>query len=187
MHVVVQPRFVDFFTFGFDFHECAFQRDNSDMTALTLTTSEIRDLRAQAHHLDPVVAVGSDGLTPAVLREIDSALNAHGLIKVRAHADDREQRQAWLSQIADAHGAAVVQHIGKLLVFWRPIPEKEKTVDEDRRPGPKVVKMVRNSSRGGQRPEVRHVKVLGNQRLTASGKVKRSKPKQKSVKKRSLG
>ena len=154
------------------------------MTALPLSTAQCRELRAQAHHLNPVVAIGSDGLTPAVMREVNAALNAHGLIKVRAHVDDRESRSQMHLQLANELGAGLVQHIGKLLVLWRPIPEKVKVDDPLKKPGPKLVKLVQNSSRGGQRPEVRKVKLLGNQRLTASGKVKRAKTRQTSVKKK---
>jgi putative YhbY family RNA-binding protein len=127
--------------------------------------------------------IGNDGLTPAVVRETDAALKAHGLIKVRVLGDDREQREAIFQQLADQLGAAPIQHIGKLLVLWRPKPQKEKAEDEDRKPGPREFKVVKNSSRGGQRPEVKRVRVLGNQRLTSGGMVKKSKPKQKSVKK----
>ena len=63
------------------------------------------------------------------------------------------------------------------------MPEKPKAEDEDRKPGPREFKVVKNSSRGGQRPEVKRVRVLGNQRLTTGGMVKKAKPKQKSVKK----
>lgn len=127
--------------------------------------------------------IGNDGLTPAVVKETDAALNAHGLIKVRVLGDDRAQRDAMYLQLADQLGAAPIQHIGKLLVLWRPKPEKERAVDEDRRPGPKEVKVLKYSKRGGQRPEVKTLRVLGNQRLSAGGQVKRAKPKQKSIKK----
>lgn len=157
------------------------------MSALPLTTAECREFRAQAHHLQPVVAIGSDGLTPAVVREVHAALSAHGLIKVRAHVDDREARTAMLHQLADELSAGIVQHIGKLLVLWRPLPVKDKAVDPLKKPGPKTVKVVQNSSRGGQRPEVKRIKVLGNQRLTASGKIKRAKNRTTSVKKKGLG
>jgi hypothetical protein len=60
-------------------------------------------------------------------------------------------------------------------------------VDEDRMPGPRDFKVLKHSSRGGQRPEVKTLRVLGNQRLTPGGQVKRAKPKQKSVKKGRLG
>lgn len=89
------------------------------------------------------------------------------------------------SSLADELNAAPIQHIGKLLVLWRPMPEREKTISEDRMPGPKDVKVLKFSKRGGQRPEVKTLRVLGNQRLTTGGQVKRAKPKQISVKKQS--
>ena len=157
------------------------------MTAIALTPAQRKEHRALAHHLEPVVMIGGDGLSESVLREIDAALNAHGLIKVRVHGDDRQAREVAFQQVADQLNAAPIQHIGKLLVFWRPQPEKERVVDEDRKPGPKEVKVLKYSKRGGQRPEVRVLRVLGNQRLTSGGKIKRIKPKQTSVKKRSQG
>jgi hypothetical protein len=120
-----------------------------------------------------------------VQKEVDAALNAHGLIKVRVFSDDRTQRDTIFQQLADELHAAPIQHIGKLLVLWRPKPIKTQTADEDRMPGPKDVKVLKYSKRGGQRPEVKTLRVLGNQRLTAGGKVKRAKPKQISEKKRS--
>lgn len=154
------------------------------MTAIQLSIAERKAHRAEAHHLDPVVMIGNEGLTPAVRKEADLALNAHGLIKVRVLGDDREAREAVYQQLADELNAAPIQHIGKLLVFWRPKPVKVKAEDEERKPGPREFKVVKNSSRGGQRPEVKRVRVLGNQRLTSGGIVKKSKPKQRSVKKR---
>ena len=157
------------------------------MPAIQLTIAERKAHRAEAHHLDPVVMIGNDGLTPAVVKETDAALNAHGLIKVRVLGDDRAQRDAVYQQLADQLNAAPIQHIGKLLVLWRPKPKKDKAIDEDRMPGPRDFKVLKYSKRGGQRPEVRTLRVLGNQRLSAGGQVKRAKPKQKSVKKGRLG
>jgi putative YhbY family RNA-binding protein len=157
------------------------------MPLIQLTPAQRKVHRASAHHLDPVVMVGSDGLTPAVQHEADAALNAHGLIKIRVFSDDRSAREAMLLTLADALNAAPIQHIGKLLVLWRPMPEREKPLDEDRKPGPKDVKVVKYNPRGGSRPEVKVVRVLGNQRLTPGGQVKRAKPRTVSVKKRSQG
>ena len=153
------------------------------MPAIQLSVAERKAHRAEAHHLDPVVMIGNEGLTAAVRKETDAALNAHGLNKVRVLGDDREAREAIFQQLCDQLNAAPIQHIGKLLVLWRPMPKKTKAEDEDRKPGPREFKVVKNSSRGGQRPEVKRVRVLGNQRLTSGGMVKKSKPKQKSVKK----
>ncbi|RYF01535.1 MAG: YhbY family RNA-binding protein [Comamonadaceae bacterium] len=154
------------------------------MPQIQLTPAERREHRANAHHLDPVVLVGGDGLTAAVQKEINAALNAHGLIKVRVFGDDRAARELMYQQLAAELNAAPIQHIGKLLVLWRPVPPKEKAFDEDRMPGPRDVKILKFSKRGGQRPEVKQLRVLGNQRLTATGQIKRAKPKQKSIKKR---
>ncbi|MBG9386731.1 YhbY family RNA-binding protein [Caenimonas aquaedulcis] len=154
------------------------------MPAIQLTIAERKAHRADAHHLDPVVMIGNDGLTPAVKKEADAALNAHGLIKIRVQGDDRAAREAVYLELADSLNAAPIQHIGKLLVLWRPKPEKVKPVDEDRKAAPKDFKVLKYSSRGGQRPEVKTLRVLGNQRLTPGGQVKRAKPpKQKSIKK----
>ena len=156
------------------------------MPQIQLTVQQRKEHRAEAHHLDPVVMIGNDGLTPAVRKEIDAALNAHGLIKVRVLGDDRAQREAMYQSLAEDLGAAPIQHIGKLLVLWRPKPPKAKAAaaDEDRMPGPREFKVLKYSTRGGQRPEVKTLRVLGNQRLTPGGQVRRAKaPKQKSIKK----
>lgn len=89
-----------------------------------VTPTERRELRAKAHHLHPVVFVGHHGLTAAVLREIDVNLLAHELIKIRVFNEDREKRGEMLKRICEALDAASVQHIGRLLVLWRPAPEK---------------------------------------------------------------
>jgi RNA-binding protein len=154
------------------------------MPQIELSPTERRQHRADAHHLHPVVMIGNDGLTAAVRKEVDAALNAHGLIKIRVHSDDRDLRQALYLQLADETGSAPIQHIGKLLILWRPKPAKERVVDEDRKPGPRHVKVIKNSDRGGQRPQVQTLRVLGNQRLTPGGMVKRAKPRQISVKRR---
>jgi RNA-binding protein len=148
------------------------------MSALLLSPAQRKEYRAAAHHLDPVVLVGGDGLTPAVIKEIELALTAHGLIKVRVFSDDRDQRTAMLEQLAETLSAAAIQHIGKLLVLWRPKPEKAAApVREDRMPGPRTIKLVTSSGRGNSRPQVKKVQVLGNQRVTAGGQIKRARPR----------
>ena len=154
------------------------------MPALQLTPAERKEKRGEAHHLDPVVLIGAEGLTSAVLKEADAALKAHGLIKVRVFSDSREDREAALAQLADQLGAAPVQHIGKLLVLWRPLPPKERVEREDRSPGPRTVKILKFSKSANHRPQVKKVKVFGNQRVTAGGSIKRAKPRTTSVKKK---
>ena len=153
------------------------------MPAIQLTPAERKDKRADAHHLDPVVMIGGDGLTPAVVKEIDAALNAHGLIKVRVFSDERETRNAFFASLTQQLSAAAIQHIGKLLVLWRPVPPKEKVEREDRKPGPRVVKLLKFSKSGNHRPQVKKITVLGNQRIAAGGELKRAKKRITSVKK----
>lgn len=154
------------------------------MPALTLTPAQRKEKRGEAHHLDPVVLVGAEGLTAAVVKEADAALKAHGLIKVRVFSDDRAAREEALASLSDQLNAAPVQHIGKLLVLWRPIPAKEKVEREDRMAGPRVVKIVKFARSSTHRPQVKKIKVFGNQRVTAGGSIKRAKARTTSVKKK---
>lgn len=153
------------------------------MPSIQLTPAQRKEHRAAAHHLAPVVLIGGDGLTPAVLKETDAALNAHGLIKVRVFSDERTTREALLGRLSDELGAAPIQHIGKLLVLWRPIPEKAPVEREDRMRGPKIVKILKFSKSGNHRPQIKKVSVKGNERVTAGGMVKRARKRPTSVKK----
>ena len=154
------------------------------MTAIQLSPAQRKEHRSEAHHLDPVVMIGGDGLTPGVEKEVNAALNAHGLIKVRVLSDDRPAREAMLAELAEKLSAAPIQHIGKLLVLWRPIPPKESVAREDRQPGPRTVKLVSFSKSGNHRATVKKVKVFGNERVTAGGSIKRVKKRVTSVKKK---
>jgi RNA-binding protein len=118
-----------------------------------------------------------------VVKEVDLALSVHGLIKVRVSSGERTGREAIFSLLANELSAAPIQHIGKLLVLWRePVP-KEKAVRDDRMPGPKTVKILKFSKSGNHRPQVKKIKVLGNQRVAAGGEIKRAKKRLASVKK----
>ena len=156
------------------------------MPAISLTSHQRKEKRSEAHHLDPVVLIGGDGLTPAVIRETDAALNAHGLIKVRVFSDERASRELMLTTLSDELSAAPIQHIGKLLVLWRPVPPKEKVEREDRKPGPKVVKLLKFSKSGNHRPQVKKIRVLGNERLAAGGEIKRARKRVVSVKRKAV-
>ncbi len=95
------------------------------MSELVLARDKKIELRSQAHHVTFSVLVGASGLTEAVIKEVDRALAAHGLIKVHVAGDDREERAAFYSELADALNAARIQAIGKTLVLYRPVEEKE--------------------------------------------------------------
>jgi RNA-binding protein len=175
-------------TFTGDFlGRLACDTDNKGMTAIQLTPAQRKEHRSEAHHLDPVVMIGNDGLTPSVQKEVDQALKAHGLIKVRVFSDDRSHREAIFATLSHDLGAAPIQHIGKLLVLWRPMPPKEKVKDEDRQPGPRVVKVVSFSKSGNHRATVKKVKVFGNERVTAGGQIKRVKKRLISAKRKAQG
>ena len=156
------------------------------MPAIQLSPAQRKEHRAAAHHLDPVVAIGHDGLTDAVRKETDAALNAHGLIKVRVFADDREAREAVFQALADTLSAAPIQHIGKLLVLWRPVPPKERAERDDGGRGSRVVKILKFSKSGNHRPQVKKLTVHGNQRVTAGGMIKRAKKRVTSAKKNAV-
>lgn len=89
---------------------------------IELTPIQRRALRAAAHHLNPVASLGQQGLTEAVIKEIDHALSAHELIKVKLHGIERESRDAILTEICTQLNCAPVQHIGNMFVLWREKP-----------------------------------------------------------------
>lgn len=152
---------------------------------LKLTPAQRSDLRSQAHGLDPVVMIGDSGLTPAVMKEIDASLNAHGLIKIRVLGDDRDARVAHYETICTDLGAAPVQHIGKLLVVYRPKKELTKEVKTTRGKGLREVVIVKTNPT--KKPTITKVMVKSNERVTAGGNIKRAKTRQTSKKKRALG
>ena len=86
---------------------------------MSLTETQKRHLRAIAHHKKPVVLVGANGVTPPLLAELEGALTAHELLKVRVAAGDREQRDAMIGQLCSASGSELVQRIGHVAVLYR--------------------------------------------------------------------
>lgn len=155
---------------------------------MKLTSTERSELRSEAHALHPVVIIGEAGLTPSVLKEIDINLNAHGLIKVRVFGDDRQARIDMYETICDKLDAAPVQHIGKLLVIYRPKKEAPKDSQKKRGKGPglRKVTIVKPSASGTKRPTVSKVLLKGNERVTTGGTIKRAKPRKASTKKNTL-
>jgi putative YhbY family RNA-binding protein len=153
---------------------------------IKLTPAERSALRAEAHGLNPVVMIGEAGLTESVIKEIGASLDAHGLIKVRVFGDDREARVAMYEQICADLDAAPVQHIGKLLVLYRPKKEAVKERSSKAGPGMREVTIVKASASGTKKPSVTKVMLKGNERVTAGGNIKRAKPRQTSTKKNLL-
>jgi putative YhbY family RNA-binding protein len=92
--------------------------------ALSLTPRERAHLKARAHDLEPVVHVGQAGASAAIVAEVDRALTAHELIKVKLAGADRTTRQELTDRLCEATGAVPVQQVGRVLVLWRPRPEE---------------------------------------------------------------
>ena len=90
--------------------------------ATPLTPRERAHLKARAHTLEPVVQTGSAGVTDAIVAEVDRALTAHELIKVKVNAPDRDERVTVGDEICARTGAAAVHRVGKVLILWRPRP-----------------------------------------------------------------
>jgi RNA-binding protein len=89
-----------------------------------MTPAERKAFKARAHKLEPVVIVGGKGLSDAVVAEIERALATHELIKVRAPAADRVERESLLKGICDRTGAEAVQVVGKVFVLFRKNPDE---------------------------------------------------------------
>ena len=90
-----------------------------------LTSRERQQLKARAHALEPVVQVGQAGVTDRVAAELERALTAHELIKVKVTAPDRDEREQLCEDIRARVDAAEVQRVGKVLVLWRPRPDEQ--------------------------------------------------------------
>jgi RNA-binding protein len=88
-----------------------------------LTPRERAHLKARAHALEPVVHVGTAGVTEALAAEVERALTAHELIKVKVGIDDRERRVAIGDDLCARTGATAVHRVGKVVILWRPRPE----------------------------------------------------------------
>ena len=84
-----------------------------------LSSKQISHLRALGHNLNPTVMIGNNGLTESVLKEIDTSLKAHELIKIKVQGDSREAREQILREICEKTGAVAVHHIGKQLMVYR--------------------------------------------------------------------
>ncbi len=93
---------------------------------MALSKEQLRHLKQQVHALDPVVLLGAKGLTDAVQNEIDQALEAHELIKVRLNAPDHATRDEMIKSICETQHAELIQQIGRLIAIYRKRQEKGK-------------------------------------------------------------
>jgi len=86
---------------------------------MSLSNAQLRWLRGEAHHLNPVIMVGANGVTEALLEELDSALEHHELLKVKVRAEDREDKNFIIEELVKRSGAIKVHTIGHVLVLYR--------------------------------------------------------------------
>lgn len=93
--------------------------------AVSLTAQERSHLKARAHALEPRVQIGHSGSTDAVVAEVDRALAAHELIKIKILDGDRDVRRKIADSICEKTDAALVQSVGKVFILWRPKPEAD--------------------------------------------------------------
>jgi len=94
-------------------------RTNSGTTLNPLAEKLKRELKAKAHHLNPVVTIGDKGLSKSVLKELNIALDAHELIKVKVHSEDRNERKTIMSEMTRSLDATPINQIGKVLIIYR--------------------------------------------------------------------
>lgn len=89
-----------------------------------LSNPQKRYLRGLAHDLKPIIMVGAKGVTPSLIAELELALEQHELVKVKVAAEDRETRDAWISDLAGKSAASLVSRIGHTAVFYRRSQDK---------------------------------------------------------------
>ncbi len=94
----------------------------------TLTSTQSRFLRGQAHDLKALLQIGTKGLTPAFLAELDAVLEQHELVKVKVGGEDRDARDAMIADIAQKTDSALVQRIGHVAVLYRPSKDHRQIV-----------------------------------------------------------
>ena len=124
---------------------------------LELDMAQRRKLAASAHHLNPIVTIGKDGLTENVIGELDRSLLKHELIKVKVLDRDRDRRTSLLQQICLSLSAVPVEHIGKILIIYRINPDKKiaKTMASDTLKPSSQRKMKLRSAQSTKKTKVR--------------------------------
>lgn len=148
------------------------------MTELKIDRQQLLKLRSESHALNPMVLLGQNGLTDAVLKEIGKALDCHGLVKIRIPGDDREEREADIERILNEMGAARIQTIGKTVTIWRPMPEKENS------------RAVSSKDSEEDRPRSRGGKILRTDKKRIAKRktpIRRAHPKRKRTVKKAQG
>ena len=90
-----------------------------------LDKAQIKQLKALAHKLKPIVTVGQHGMKDSINEEIEIALDFHQLMKVKINLGDRDERDALVAQLTKHHKAELVQRIGNIAVLYKRNFDKE--------------------------------------------------------------
>ena len=97
---------------------------------MSITSKRRAELRAEAHHLKPVVHVGHQGITPALVNSLDDALRTQELVKVQLARTVDESAKDAAARLAEATGSEIVQVIGRKATLYRENPELERKPGE---------------------------------------------------------
>ncbi len=89
-----------------------------------LTKDGLKILKQQSHHLEPVILLGSKGLTDAVHKEIELALHSHELIKIKLNSKDKAEKEAITEAICKKHDATLIAQIGHIITIYKKNPQK---------------------------------------------------------------
>jgi RNA-binding protein len=91
---------------------------------MNLSESQKKHLRGLGHQLRPVITVGDAGLSASVMKEFESTISHHELIKVRVRSVSREARDAMIGKLCQQGSGSLVQRIGNVALIYRPNPDK---------------------------------------------------------------
>ncbi len=90
-----------------------------------MNKKQLNELRRLVHALKPVVIIGANGLTEAVHAEIETAISAHELIKIKVNAEDKAERDQLTDRICAEHNAELIQKIGHVIAIYRERPVQD--------------------------------------------------------------
>ncbi|MCX7120450.1 MAG: YhbY family RNA-binding protein [Gammaproteobacteria bacterium] len=91
------------------------------------SSTDIKALKKQSHHLEPVILMGAKGLTDSVQKEIELALYSHELVKIKLSSKDKAEKQALTDAICKKNAATLIAQIGHTITIYKKSP-KEKAV-----------------------------------------------------------
>ena len=97
--------------------------NESTEPAIVLNSGQKKSLRGKGHHLDPIVFVGKEGLSPALLKSTETALKTHELIKIKLGQNCPLERNEAARELAQCTKATLVQVIGRIVLLYRPNPD----------------------------------------------------------------